>query len=156
MISVVMIVEYVDEWCRGVECMHTRYSLEVTGVLPVPVPEVLPVGPTGRVKQVRKDQRWEPAEGVISTNSDRTVDSRPGSILSCPEAGCSHTYKMAGWIARHIKSCHGLAVPNNPIIPPSVVIADVGPDPFVGRGESTLLQLAVPVQTDSQICFLLR
>ena len=68
--SVVMIVEYVDEWCRGVECMHTRYSLEVTGVLPVPVPEVLPVGPTGRVKQVRKDQRWEPAEGVISTSRD--------------------------------------------------------------------------------------
>jgi hypothetical protein len=31
------------------------------------------------------------------------------------------------WLAaRHTKSCHGLAVPSDPITPPSAIIADVG------------------------------
>jgi hypothetical protein len=33
---------------------------------------------------------------------------------------------VLGWLARHLKSSHGLAVPNDPITPPSAVIADVG------------------------------
>jgi hypothetical protein len=39
--------------------------------------------------------------------------------------GCSQSYKNPGWLARHIKSNHGLAVPKDPITPPSAVITDV-------------------------------
>jgi hypothetical protein len=35
------------------------------------------------------------------------------------------SYKTPGWLARHIKSSHGLAVPNDLITPASAVIVDV-------------------------------
>jgi len=99
------------------------------------------VGPTGRVKQVRRGERLQPVNGDNSTGGERTEESgRPGSILSCTHSGCSRTFKSSGWLARHIKSCHGLAVPNNPTVPSSAVIADVGPTSDVG--ERALLSLA--------------
>ena len=58
--------------------------------------------------------------------------------FDCPVAGCSRSYKTSGWLRRHINSNHGLAVPNDPITPPSAVVADVGATPVVA-GRAPLL-----------------
>ena len=42
------------------------------------------------------------------------------NALNCPF--CSRTFKTPGWLDRHVKSNHGLAVPNDPIVPPPAVI----------------------------------
>lgn len=106
------------------------------------------VGPTGRVKQVRRGESLLPVRGDVSTAGDRTtLGQQVSSDLLCPAVGCSRTYKSSGWLARHIKSCHGLAVPNNPSATPSAVVADVGPTPFDESGERALLSLAGQVST---------
>ena len=43
------------------------------------------------------------------------------NALNCPF--CSGSFKTPGWLDRHIKSNHGLAVPNEPIVPPPAVIS---------------------------------
>jgi hypothetical protein len=69
----------------------------------------------------------QPIWGVISTLDGATrQDSGGGGLYQCTVPGCSRSYETSGWLARHIKSSHGLAVPNDPITPPSAVITDVG------------------------------
>jgi hypothetical protein len=68
-----------------------------------------------------------PIRGVISTLDRTTGQSFSGGGLhQCTVPGCSRSYKTPGWLARHLKSSHGLGVPNDPITPPSAVIADIG------------------------------
>jgi uncharacterized C2H2 Zn-finger protein len=67
-----------------------------------------------------------PIQGVISTLDGTTGQDGIDGLHQCTVPGCSRSYKTPGWLARHIKSSHGLAVPNDLITPPSAVIADVG------------------------------
>jgi uncharacterized C2H2 Zn-finger protein len=66
-----------------------------------------------------------PIRGVISTFDGTTgQNGSGGGLLQCTVPGCSQSYKTPGWLVRHLKSSHGLAVPNDPMTPPSAVIAD--------------------------------
>jgi hypothetical protein len=68
-----------------------------------------------------------PIRGVISTlDGTAGQNAGRGGLHQCTVPGCSRSYKTPGWLARHLKSSHGTAVPNDPITPPSAVIADVG------------------------------
>jgi hypothetical protein len=66
-----------------------------------------------------------PIRSVISTLDGTTGQDSCGSLHQCTVPGCSRSYKTPGWLAQHLKSSHGLAVPNDPITPPSAVIVDV-------------------------------
>jgi hypothetical protein len=69
----------------------------------------------------------QPIQGVISTlNGTTGQNAGGGGLHQCTVPGCSQSYKTPGWLARHLKSSHGLAVTKDPITPPSAVIADVG------------------------------
>ena len=48
--------------------------------------------------------------GNAGTQDGGEQDTR----LLCPVSGCNRRFKTGGWLARHQKSCHGLAVPNLP------------------------------------------
>jgi hypothetical protein len=65
-----------------------------------------------------------PIQGVISTTAGQNGSG--GCLHQCTVPGCSRSYKTPGWGARHLKSSHGLAVPNEPITPPSAMITDDG------------------------------
>jgi hypothetical protein len=80
-----------------------------------------------------------PIRGVISTlDGTAGQNAGGGGLHQCTVPGCSRSYKTPGWLARHLKSSHGLAVPNDPITPPSAVIADVGL-PIGGTASAVIL-----------------
>jgi hypothetical protein len=66
-----------------------------------------------------------PIRGVISTLNGTTGQDGGGSLFQCTVPGFSRSYKTSGWLAWHIKSSHGLEVPNDPITPSSAMTTDV-------------------------------
>jgi hypothetical protein len=96
--------------------------------------------------------------GVISTlDGTAGQNAGGGGLHHCTVPGCSRSYKTPGWLARHLKSSHGLAVPNDPITPPSAVIADVGLPMHWGDGERRHFGWSEPKCGNSEYpCVLLR
>jgi len=75
----------------------------------------------------RNTKRWRPAEGVISTQRERTGICTEGK-LPCPMPGCSKVFNTPGWLARHLKSNHsGIAVTEHSITLLTIQVAVVKP-----------------------------
>jgi hypothetical protein len=81
--------------------------------------------PLQQVQQGDSSTTKGPIRCVIST-LDGTTGQGGSGLHQCTVPRCSQSYQTPGWLARHIKPSHGLAVPNYLITPPSAVIADIG------------------------------
>ena len=96
-------------------------------------------------KEVNRHIKRSHLEAVVASSGGNSGGGLPNA-LNCPH--CTRSFKTPGWLDRHIKSNHGLAVPNVPNAPPpslsgtendsitGMVVGNtlVGPTPRRGRG----------------------